>query len=179
MKFSTLNINRSNEVLYCWLNRPDKRNALNKEMLDELKALFNSVEAERQIRVLVLRGSGPVFSAGADLSMMSDVSGRSEAELKREAGLFFDCFDALYRLPVPTICYVQGGVHGGANGLVAACDFTLSDKATKFSFREVRLGLVPAAVAPFVVRRTGTMNARRMMLGAAVFGCDEGIFGTN
>ncbi len=71
-------------------------------------------------------------------------------DLEEEAGLFYDCFDALYRLPIPTFVMCMGGVHGGANGLVAACDFTLSDPGTLFSFGEVRLGLVPATVAPFV-----------------------------
>jgi methylglutaconyl-CoA hydratase len=175
MKFRTLKIKTGKEVLNCWLNRPGKRNALNLVMLAELVQLFRLVEEDRKVRIFVLRGSGEVFSAGADLSMMSDVSVKNESELKAEAGLFFDCFDGLHRLPVPTICYAHGGVHGGANGLVAACDYALADAGTQFSFREVSLGLVPATVAPFVVRRTGLMHARRMMLWGQVFGGEEAL----
>ena len=173
MNFTTLNIEINNEVVFCSLNRPEKRNALNEQLLKDLHTLCISLEDRQDVRGLVLRGSGKVFSSGADLSMMSDISGKTEEELKIEAGLFYDCFDALNRLSIPTICYVHGGVHGGANGLVSACDFALSDPGTIFSFGEVRLGLVPATVAPFVMRRTGIMNARKMMLGASAFSSAE------
>lgn len=169
MDFTTLNIEIRDRILFCNLNRPEKRNALNPDMLQELQVLFRSLEDRHDIRILVMRGEGKVFSAGADLSMMKDVSGKTQEELEKEAGLFYDCFDALYRLPIPTICFVHGGVHGGANGLVSACDFTLGDPDTVFSFGEVRLGLVPATVAPYVLRRTGEMNARKLMLGASEF----------
>ena len=173
MKFQTLKTETRNKVLSCWLDRPEKRNALSLEMLGELLNLFNEIEEKQEFRLLVLRGSGKVFSAGADLSLMSDVSGKTEKELMLEAGFFYNCFDELSRLPIPTICYTQGGVHGGANGLVAACDYTMADSATRFSFGEVKLGLVPATVAPFIVRRTGMINAKKMMLGGYVFGVDE------
>jgi len=175
MNFRTLKIEISNKVLSCELARPEKRNALSLEMLGELLSLFNEIGKMQESRLFLLKGSGKVFSAGADLSQMSDVSGKSEKELIREAGIFYDCFNALYSLPIPSICYVHGGVHGGANGLVAACDFTLADPATRFSFGEVKLGLVPATVAPFVVRRTGIVNAKKMMLGGFVFGGDEAV----
>ncbi len=169
MEFNTLDTNILNEVLFCRLNRPDKRNALNREMLNELLKLFESTAKVQGVRVLVLRGSGKVFSAGADLSQMSDVSGKDFEELQKEAGLFYDCFDALYRLPIPTVCYAHGGVHGGANGLLAACDYTLAEKGTVFSFGEVRLGLIPATVAPYIIDRTGLARARRMLLGGHSF----------
>ena len=82
-------------------------------MLGELISLFRHVEGDRETRVFVLRGTGKVFSAGADLSVMSEAAGKSRTELEHESGLFFDCFERLYRLPVPTICYAHGGVHGG------------------------------------------------------------------
>jgi len=156
-------------VIFCSLNRPEKRNALNEQLLKDLRTLCISLEEKQDIRGLVLRGRGKVFSAGADLAMMSDVSAKTENELKHEAGLFYDCFESLYRLSIPTICFAHGGVHGGANGLLSVCDFTLCDPLTTFSFAEVRLGLVPATVAPFVLRRTGFVNARKLMLGASNF----------
>ena len=113
MEFKTLKIRSHAQVMNCWLNRPEKRNALNSEMLGELISLFRHVEGDRETRVFVLRGTGKVFSAGADLSVMSEAAGKSRTELEHESGLFFDCFERLYRLPVPTICYAHGGVHGG------------------------------------------------------------------
>ncbi len=175
MNFKTLKTEFRDNVLHCWLHRPEKRNALNTEMLNELIQLFGDLYIGDKVAVLVLRGWGKVFSAGADLSGMSDISGKSEIELKNEAGLFYDCFDALYRLHIPTICYVHGGIHGGANGLPAACDYTLADSGALFSFGEVGLGLVPATVAPFVVRRTGVIKAKRMMLGGYTFGAEEAL----
>lgn len=164
MNFKTLHIEPEKQILHCFLNRPEKRNALNEEMLLELGILFRKVAGSKEFRVLVLRGKGKLFSAGADLTFMSDVQGKDPQALRREAGLFYDCFDALCRLPVPAICYAHGSIHGGANGLVAACDLVVTERNATFSFGEVRLGLVPATVAPFVIRRTGIRGARKMML---------------
>lgn len=175
MDFKTLKIHKEGPVLVGRLNRPDKRNALSLELLEELLGLFRAVDASDDFRVFVLRGEGKVFSAGADISMMAGVEGKTQEDLRREAGLFYDCFDALHRLKIPTICYAHGGVHGGANGLLAASDIVLCESECRFSFGEVRLGLIPATVAPFVVRRTGIARARKMMLGGHVFGSGEAL----
>jgi methylglutaconyl-CoA hydratase len=175
MDYKTLKTETTGDVLNCWLNRPEKRNAINTQMLSDLIGLSRYVEISGKIRVFVLRGEGGVFSAGADLAMMSDTAGKTDAELRREAKLFFDCFEAIEKLPVPSICHTHGGVHGGANGLAAACDFSLTDPGTRFSFAEVRLGLVPATVAPFIVARTGMVKAKQMMLGAMVFDGKEAV----
>jgi methylglutaconyl-CoA hydratase len=169
MDFKNLKILRREQILFCWLDRGEKRNALNEAILKEMLELFLSLEERDDVRGLVLQGEGKVFSAGADLSWMSDTDNKSRQELEKEASLFYDCFEALYKLSIPSICYVHGTVHGGANGLVAACDFTLAEHGCMFSFSEVRLGLVPATVAPFILRRTGVMNARKMMLLGNLF----------
>jgi methylglutaconyl-CoA hydratase len=176
MKFQTLETEITGHILNCRLHRPEKRNAINRAMLRDLLTLFNSIPADSEIRIAVIRGAGKVFSAGADLAMMSDVSGKDPQALKNDAALFYDCFDALYRLPVPAICYAHGGVHGGANGLVAASDYAFCSPETRFSFGEVRLGLIPATVAPFIVRRTGIINAKKIMLSGTVFDASEARF---
>jgi methylglutaconyl-CoA hydratase len=168
MEGSTIEFNVKNQVANLWLNRPQKRNALNADMLSELTGIFGSLNSRDDIRVLVIRGRGKVFSAGADLSLMSDISGKSETRLEEEATLFYDCFEGLYRVPVPVVCYAHGSVMGGANGLIAASDFALSRKDTTFSFSEVRLGLVPATVAPFVLRRMGPFRTRQCLLTGAL-----------
>lgn len=167
--YETLKIQQKESAILCSLNRPGKRNALSVQMLEELLHFLQEVYTGDRAGVLVLLGNGKTFSAGADLSMMADTDQREKEEIIAEAGLFYDCFDTLYRMPIPSIAYAHGGVHGGANGLLAACDFSICDPATRFSFREVRFGLVPATVAPFVVRRTGITRAKQWMLGACEF----------
>jgi methylglutaconyl-CoA hydratase len=108
---------------------------------------------------------------------MSDTARKSDEELLTEAAMFFDCFDSLSRLPLPVICYAHGAVHGGANGLVAASDFVLCTEDTRFSFSEVRLGLVPATVAPFVLRRMGPTRARQCMISGEVMDGHEACAG--
>jgi methylglutaconyl-CoA hydratase len=164
METRTIEFSVRDQVARLWLNRPDKRNALNAAMLAELASIFGSMARQNKARILVLRGRGKVFCAGADLAFMSDVSGKTDEDLLSEAALFFDCFESLYRLPVPVICFAHGAVHGGANGLLAASDFVLCTEDTRFSFSEVRLGLVPAMVAPFVLRRMGSLRTRQCMI---------------
>jgi methylglutaconyl-CoA hydratase len=168
MDLNTIEFSIREQVAYIWLNRPEKRNALNAAMLAELSSLFESISGQQEARILVLRGRGKVFCAGADLAFMGDISNKSEGVLQEEAALFFDCFESLYRLPVPVICFAHGGVHGGANGLVAASDFVLCTEDTRFSFSEVRLGLVPATVAPFVLRRMGSVKTRQYMISGEI-----------
>jgi methylglutaconyl-CoA hydratase len=168
MNFNNIEFSIQDHVARLSLNRPDKRNALNAAMLAELLSVFGSVSCHGEVRVLVIRGKGKVFSAGADLAFMSDISQKTDEELRADAALFFDCFERLYRMPIPVICYAHGAVHGGANGLLAASDFVLCNDDTRFSFSEVRLGLVPATVAPFVIRRMGIVKARQFMISGGV-----------
>lgn len=173
MDLRTLEFEIKEQVAYLWLDRPDKRNALNIDMLSELLSLFRSIGGQQDLRILVLRGRGKVFSAGADLAIMSDISQKTDIDLQSEAALFFDCFESLYRLHIPVICYAHGAVHGGANGLLAASDFVLSSEDTRFSFSEVRLGLVPATVAPFILRRMGSVKTRQCLISGKVLSGNE------
>lgn len=168
MDFKTIEFSIQDQVARLWLNRPEKRNALNADMLHELRSLFESLSGQEEARALVIRGHGKVFCAGADLVFMSDVAKKSDEKLKAEGALFYDCFESLYRLSIPVICYAHGAVHGGGNGLLAASDFVFSTENTRFSFSEVGLGLVPATVAPFVLRRMGTIKARQYMISGKV-----------
>jgi methylglutaconyl-CoA hydratase len=177
MDLNTIEFSIKDQVAYLWLNRPEKRNALNADMLAELKFLFESISNQKEARIVVLRGRGKVFCAGADLDLMSDVDQKSDVELREEAALFFDCFEGLYSLTIPVICYAHGAVHGGANGLLAASDFVLSTEDTRFSFSEVSLGLVPATVAPFVLRRMGIVKTRQCIISGTVMDGFEALSG--
>jgi methylglutaconyl-CoA hydratase len=168
MDFKTIDFSVQDQVARLWLNRPEKRNAMNVDMLQELRSLFESLSQQGEVGALVIRGHGKVFCAGADLVFMSDVTKKSDDELKSEGALFYDCFESLYMLSIPVICYAHGAVHGGGNGLLAVSDFVFSTENTRFSFSEVGLGLVPATVAPFVLRRMGTLKARQCMISGKV-----------
>lgn len=173
MDLHTLEFSIKDQVAYLWLNRPQKRNALNEDMLTELISLFEIISIQKEVRILVIRGRGKVFCAGADLTFMSDISQKTDEDLQSEASLFFDCFESLYRLPIPIVSYAHGAVHGGANGLLAASDFVLSAEDTRFSFSEVQLGLVPATVAPFILRRMGSIKTRQCLISGKVMDGNE------
>lgn len=175
MDLNTIEFSIKDQVAYLWLNRPEKRNAMNADMLAELVWIFHSISAKQEPRILVLRGRGKVFCAGADLEFMAEISHKTDEDLQSEAALFFDCFESLYRLPIPVICYAQGAVHGGANGLLAACDFVFCTEDTRFSFSEVSLGLVPATVAPFVLRRMGIIKTRQYLISGKAMDGNEAI----
>jgi methylglutaconyl-CoA hydratase len=177
MEHRTIEFSLQGQVAHLWLNRPEKRNAMNPAMLTELISVFRSISQQGEARLLVLRGRGKVFCAGADLAFMSDVSRKTDEELWSEASQFFNCFENLYRLPIPVVCYAHGAVHGGANGLLAASDFVFCPADTRFSFSEVRMGLVPATVAPFVLRRMGSVKARQCMISGEVMDGNEAYSG--
>jgi len=132
-------------------------------MLSEIPACLESIASMKDIRLVVIRGRGKIFCSGADLDQMR-IEGKSREQIKKEACLFFDCYKSVYDHDFPVITFVHGGVYGGGNGFPAASDFTFAVDGTKFSFSEVRLGLVPATIAPFVLRRIGAYMARELLL---------------
>jgi len=166
--YQTISIEQDRQIITVWLNRPEKRNSLSNEMLNELHDFLESQYTNPDVRVLVIRGRGKYFCSGADLNEMKP-GNKTEESLVREAGYFYDVFDLLFRFPVPTICIAHGGVFGGGNGLIASSDISLCTSGCRFAFSEVRLGLVPATISPFVIRRIGEFYARRLFLTGEVF----------
>jgi methylglutaconyl-CoA hydratase len=152
-----------------WLDRAEKNNAFDARIINELNQALAQVEAEPGLRFILLRGRGRHFSAGADLAWM-----QASAQLGRQANL--DDAQALaelmYRLaglPIPTLAVVQGAAFGGAVGLVSCCDLAIGAEDALFSLSEVRIGLIPAVISPFVVKALGERQARRYMLSAERF----------
>lgn len=145
------------------LNRPALHNAFNAELVSALHDALAEVEA-RSCRALVLTGIGESFSAGADLNWMQAMIASSEAENKRDAQRLGALLRQLDRLPLPTIARVNGSAFGGGVGLLACCDIAVAVEDAVFGLTEVRLGLVPATISPFVVARIGLGHARRYML---------------
>jgi methylglutaconyl-CoA hydratase len=164
LKFTTLETEITNQTATIWLNRPDIRNAFNEVMIGELIMAFKEVSALDKVRVILLRGRGKSFCAGADLNWMRDVASYSYEQNYKESLQLSDCFYTIYNCPKPTIAVVHGAAIGGANGLLAACDMAVCDDETVFSLSEVKIGIVPACISPYVIKRVGEYGARELML---------------
>jgi len=155
------------------LNRPEVHNAFDDHLIAQLTAALLSLEADRRVRHVVLAASGKSFSAGADLTWMQRVAGYSEAENLEDARALAGLMSTLDRLAKPTVALVQGAAFGGGVGLVACCDIAIASEAASFSLSEVKLGLVPAVISPYVVAAMGLRAARRYMLTAERFSAHE------
>ncbi|MFO7873147.1 MAG: enoyl-CoA hydratase-related protein [Bacteroidales bacterium] len=144
-----------------WLSRPEKRNAINYTMAVELVGLMKQLEKDEMLRAVIIRGEGKAFCAGADLGWMHNDNLKPEEE---PDSLLPNLFHTFYSFNKPLIAVVHGHVMGGALGIMAAADFVIATNSALFSFSEVKLGLIPATISPYVIRRTGEFNARRLML---------------
>jgi methylglutaconyl-CoA hydratase len=148
------------------LNRPDKRNALDSATIAALGAALEQCAGDTQVRMLQLTGAGEVFCAGADLAEMQAQAGASEADNVAHAEKLARVLGSLDSFPKPTMVRVNGDGYGGALGLIAACDIAVVDAGAKFAFTEVRLGIIPAVVSPFVLGKISESAARRYFLTA-------------
>jgi methylglutaconyl-CoA hydratase len=172
MTYEFLSLRRDGAVEYLTLNRPDVRNAFNEQMIAEL-ADWASVVSEsarrHDVRVVVLAGAGMVFCAGGDAKYMSSTIRYSEAENLRDATAMAAMFAALDQLPVPLICRIQGAALGGGAGLAAVSDIVVAENSATFGFPEVKLGIVPGIISPFVLAKIGPAAARELFLTGARF----------
>ena len=159
-----LEVERRGPAAWLWLNRPELRNALNAEMQDLLLYALKELETEKKVRVLILGGRGPAFSAGGDLSRMEQAAKMTRAVSKREAGRFARLLYRMHSYPKPLIARVHGAAFAGGMGLAAACDLVVAAEDAEFCLPEVRIGLVPAMISPYIVRALGERQARRYML---------------
>ena len=168
--FNTLNLDTDPRgVATLWLDRAEKNNAFNAVMVAELMAALEQLRHRDDLRLLVLRGRGRHFSAGADLTWMLESAALSYADNLADAHRLGELMAQLYSFPVPTLAVVQGAAFGGALGLIACCDLAIGATQAQFSLSEVRIGLVPAVIGPYVVRAIGERAARRYALSAERF----------
>ncbi|AXT40681.1 enoyl-CoA hydratase/isomerase family protein [Alteromonas sp. BL110] len=151
------------------LNRADKHNAFNDEMIIELTRLFKKAGEDENVRALILRAEGKSFSAGADLNWMKKMASYTEAQNESDALALATMLQTLYKMPKPTIARVQGAAFGGAVGLIACCDIAIGSKLSKFCLSEVKIGLIPATISPYVVEAMGARVCRRYFQTAEVF----------
>ena len=158
-----------------WINldRPEVRNALNAELIHELTEVFDWLNSRDDIRVIILKGNGKAFCAGADLEYMKAMAGFSYDQNLADAQNLSKLFQTIYFCNKAVIVDVHGACIGGANGIIAAADIVIAEKETKFAFSEVRLGITPATISPFVVQKIGNTAAKELMLTGRRFTADE------
>jgi methylglutaconyl-CoA hydratase len=166
MDYRNLEIEVARGVATIWLNRPDMRNAMNEALIAELTDAVQTLGSAAQVRVVVLAGRGTAFCAGADLNWMKQMAGYSHAENRASALELAQMLNTLHVCPKPTIARVHGPAFAGGMGLASACDIRIADPAAEFCLSEVRIGLVPATISPYVVQAMGGAAARRYMLTA-------------
>lgn len=151
------------------LNRPEKHNAFDDAIIATLTKMFNQVARDNRVRVMVLQATGKNFCAGADLNWMKRMATYTYEQNVADANALAVMLHTLYTLPKPTIARIQGAAFGGAVGLVACCDIAVSSRLSKFCLSEVKLGLIPATISPYVIDAMGDRVARRYFMTAEVF----------
>jgi methylglutaconyl-CoA hydratase len=156
MSYQHIQTEKEGPVARLWLHRPQVRNALNLGMIREIAGFLQSIKHDSGIRILILGGHGNAFCAGADMDWMREAAGLSSTENRQDAMELARCLKELASLPKITIARVHGYAFGGAIGLMAACDLAVVSKPCRLAFSEVRLGLIPATIAPYVMRKAIT-----------------------
>lgn len=156
-------------VVFITINRPHKKNAFDAATIGALHEAFETLHGADHVRVVFIHGAGGNFSAGADLGWMRDAAGWSEADNRDDAMGLAVMLKALHDIPALTVAIVEGAAMGGGAGIVAACDMAVAVKGAKFAFSEVKLGLIPATIAPYVIEAVGARTARALFLTGDVF----------
>lgn len=172
MQFNTIQLAYDGSVATITLNRPEKRNAISFELIDDLLRALNEV-ANSEAIVLIVTGAGKAFSSGMDLDNLKSLLGRSPDQNMQDSRTMVQLFRSLYEFPKVTIAAVNGAAIAGGTGLALLCDFTLAVPDAKFGYTEVRIGFVPAIVSTFLLRQIGEKQARDLLLTGRIFGAEE------
>ena len=157
------------------LNRPARKNAFDADLISAMEEAFRTLAGAEGVRVVFVRGAGGMFSAGADLDWMRAAADRSEADNREDAFAMAVMLKQLWDLPALTVALIEGGAFGGGAGVAAACDMAVSVANAKFSFSEVKLGLIPATISPYVIQAIGPRAARGLFATGKVFDAAEAL----
>jgi methylglutaconyl-CoA hydratase len=162
-------------VGYITLNRPEKRNALSYEMVSEIKLAFMNAEADKECKVVVIKGSGEAFCAGADLAYLQQLQTNTFDENLADSRHLMELFQFIYHSNKVVISQINGPALAGGCGLASVCDFSFATPESTFGYTEVKIGFVPAIVMVFLVRKVAEKNAREMLLTGDVFKADKAL----
>lgn len=178
MPHSTLVVEKKGSMLRIKLNRPQQHNAINDQMIYELTTVFSKAAEDMSLRVILIEGNGNSFCAGADVNWMKRMANFTIEQNEADAHTLAHLLHLIFTCPVPTIASVHGHVYGGAIGILAACDSVVADQDTQFCLSEVKLGIIPATIYPYVLHRMGAGAAMHLSLTAIVFnGVDARFYG--
>lgn len=173
MTYTTLTCEREGALAVIHLNRAEVRNAFNETTIAEITAVFRELGAAADVRAIVLAANGPAFCAGADLNWMKKMAAYTHEENRADAAQLAEMLRTIYVCPKPVVAKVQGDCYAGGMGLVAACDIAVSVEEANFCLSEVKLGLIPATISPYVIKAMGENAARRYFLTAERFSAQE------
>src|ERR1700726_510703 len=172
MNYNTIQLAYDGGVATITLNRPEKRNAISFELIDDLLRALDEV-AKSSALALILTGAGKAFCSGMDLENLKSLIGRSAEQNLKDSETMVQLFRSLYEFPKVTIAAVNGAAIAGGTGLALLCDFTLAVPDAKFGYTEVRIGFVPAIVSTFLLRQVGEKQARDLLLTGRLIGAEE------
>jgi methylglutaconyl-CoA hydratase len=175
MTFTTLKITIKKQQGVILMNRPEVHNAFNDHMIDEIMAALDQLNGDPSVRVIILRGAGPSFSSGADLNWLKDVRVYDYHENLETSRALANCLHNIYTSPKPVVSVAHGAAIGGAVGLLVAADIALCTTDTILSLSEVRIGVIPACISPYIIKRTGEFQSKELMLtGKRINGIEAG-----
>lgn len=164
---------KENGVVNIKLNRPELHNAFNDEMIADLTKTFLDFANDHTIRLITIEGNGPSFCAGADLNWMRKMKDYTQEENIEDSRKLASMFEAINSCPHPVLGKIHGAALGGGTGIIACCDYVLSTHLTKYAFSEVRLGLVPAVISPYVIAKIGHSQARAYFTSGKIFSAEQ------
>jgi len=164
MEYTVLKYAKDGRIARVTFNRPEIHNAFNSTVITEMSRLFSEIEKDDDIRVVVLSGEGKSFCAGADLNWMRGVIKQSYDENLAESNALADLFYQIYTCKRPVVGMINGAAIGGGTGFVAVCDIAIAAESAKFSFSEVKIGVVPACIGPYVIKKMGEGKARELFI---------------
>ncbi|MEC4718987.1 enoyl-CoA hydratase/isomerase family protein [Noviherbaspirillum sp. CPCC 100848] len=173
MNWQTLDVKIEGKLATVTLNRPEVRNAFNETTIAEITQVFGELGRDENLRAIVLAANGPAFCAGADLNWMKKMAGYTHEENRADAAQLAEMLRAIYACPKPVVAKIQGDCYAGGMGLAAACDISVASETVNFCLSEVKLGLIPATISPYVIKAMGENAARRYFLTAERFSAQE------
>lgn len=173
MTYQYLMLTREKGLAILTLNRPDKRNAMNAEMIQELDQVLQQLKQDASVKILLIKGNGEHFCAGADISWMQTIGTLSMEENQRDAQALANLLFQLYEFPKPTIAIAHGTVLGGGIGILSVCDIALAADNCTFGFPECKIGIAPSTISPYVIAALGARAAQYYFMTGIRFGAEE------
>ena len=173
--YQTIRFEIQDKIMTIWLNRPDVHNAFNSTMLKELSEILEWIAGSDEVRVVIFTGEGKSFSAGADLNWMKEIINYTYEENLQDSELISHVFYLVYTCPKPVIAAINGAAVGGGMGFVAASDIVIASERAKFSLSEVKIGLVPSCISPYLFKKVGEGALKELFISGMRFGPDKAL----